>query len=283
MTLTFKEPPKDAALHPNFLLYGPPKSGKSLGAASLAQRGKVLYANADTDNSTYLAHKFYPGQIEEVEVDGLQTLIDIMLLAEQMATKPVEEREFQTVVLDPIGDIHRLTLEGLSNRAIRPSLNQYGDVNVHIERFCRKLCKLPVNFVIVAHEFPVQDESTGEVEKLLWTGTKAASQQMSQKLLGMVDVAGYTSVLIPEDGGKKQFVAQLVTSKGRRGGDRFGVLGDWQPLNLSAWVEMMEQTPAENMIQMPVTQDEADKMKAEGATPPDNNKGAKPEKEAAPA
>jgi hypothetical protein len=256
--MKFREPPTEGKWYPNFCLYGPPKSGKSLGAASAP--GSILYLNADTENSLYLAHKFYPGKIQEAEVEGLQTLIEATNLVKAQTASG--NREIETVVLDPVGDIYRKVIESASNKAIRPTLNQYGDTGVYLERFCRDMCAQPVNFVIVAHEFPQADETTGEVDRLLWTGTKSGSQAMTQKILGMVDVVGYTALLIDEASGKKQYVAQLVTDKGRKGGDRFGVLGNWQPLNLASWIDQMRTMKPENLIE------------AEGAKPKETAKKA---------
>jgi phage nucleotide-binding protein len=221
--LTFTVP--DEATYANVLLYGPPKSGKTAAAASAP--GTILYLNLDLPNATRFARGRAGDRMHEVQFEGLQTLVDIYAAVHQEPT-------FDTVVIDPIGDLYRRLLEEASDKSVRPTLNQYGDVGTHLERFCRSLCEAPINVVLIAHEFPVQDEASGEVEKLLWTGTKSSSAQMSNKLMGMVDIVGYTGILETEDAGK-QYVAQLANAGGRRGGDRFDVLGDWRPLDLTEW------------------------------------------------
>ena len=72
-SLTFVEQHPDPNV--NVLLYGGPKTGKTMGAASAP--GPILYLNADRPNATRLAHAKYGKAIREVRVEGLQTLIDV--------------------------------------------------------------------------------------------------------------------------------------------------------------------------------------------------------------
>ena len=230
MTLSFVKPPEQPWI--NVLLYGPPKTGKTTGACSVP--GGVLLMNADLANAAWFAHSQDPeGRISELDMTSpLQALIDVTnAIAEQPAT---EARMVNTVVLDPVGELHRRMLEEASNRAIRPTLNQYGDTSTYIERFCRMLCDAPINAVFVCHEQPVKDEASGGFERLPYTGT--TNPALGQKLMGMVDVVGYTGVIETANG--KEYVAQVINAQGRRGGDRFDVLdvGDgYRRLNLTEW------------------------------------------------
>jgi AAA domain len=187
----------------------------------------VLLLNLDLPNATRYAHSRAPdGRLMEAKFEGMSTLVDVH---EALYQQP---RMVDTVVVDPIGELHRRLLDEFSGRAVRPTLNQYGDVATHVERFCRMLCEAPVNVVLVCHEQPVKDEASGQMEKLPWTGTTNPS--LGQKLMGMVDVIGYTGV-VEQESGPPEYVAQLVNSGGRRGGDRFDVLGSWRRLDLADW------------------------------------------------
>lgn len=230
MTLKFRDPPTQ--LHPNILLYGGPKTGKTLGACSAP--GPVALINADLPNATWHVHRRYGEKIMEVEVEGLQSLIDVILnLRQQVADGlPI----VSTVVLDPVADLHRVLLEEESNRAIRPSRDAYGNVAVHVERFCRELCRLPIATVIVCHEIVQRDEESGAFERLPFTGTSTPT--LGAKLMAMVDIIGYTGVIETEDSGRV-YAAQLTAGGGRRGGSRYDVLGDWQPLDISGWLEQI--------------------------------------------
>lgn len=232
--VTPQESPKRSVL-----LYGPPKTGKTAGATSAP--GPVLLLNCDLPNASWFAHQ-QRDDLYEVGYEGFQqTLMAIgTAVAAGDATfgglvpKPVD-----TLVLDPIGELYRRMLEEFSNRAVSPTLPTYQAVQTHLERFCRAMCETTlVNFVMTAHENPVQDEASGEVQMLLWAGTKSNSLSMSQKLMGMVDVVGY-SATVEKEGGGFEYVAQLVNGKGRRGGDRFdGLLQAGEiarPMNLTEW------------------------------------------------
>jgi hypothetical protein len=50
-----------------------------------------------------------------------------------------------------------------------------------------------------------------------------------------VDVVGYCGRVQQEEEAK--YVAQLHNGNGRRGGDRFGVLGNWRELDLAEWFQ----------------------------------------------
>lgn len=235
MTLQFITPDFDNLTY-NTMLYGPGKSGKSLGAASAP--GPLLLLNADLPNATRTVHKTYGDKIKEVAVANLSTLLD--------ATHLVMDGGFQTVVLDTVGESHRRVIEGMSNRAIRPLRDHYGDTSVYIERFCRHMCELPVNFVVCAHQFSVTDDATGVVEWLPFTGT--SNTTLGAKLMNMVDIIGYTAVLQQDDPAKEgeklfRYVAGLVDGNGHRGGDRFNCLGPYRNVDLSEWGSIIAAAP----------------------------------------
>lgn len=221
----------------NVVLLGPPKTGKTMGAASAP--GPVLYLNADLPTATRYARRYYGEKVQEVRFEGMQTLIDIT----HAAYDP--EKPWGTVVIDTIGELYRLIIEDASKRAVRPTLNQYGDTSVYLERFCRSLCEAPVNAVFICHDHPVQDEAAGETLVMPFTGT--SNPKLGRKLLGMVDVIGYTGAIFGEDGGR-EWVAQLTNNKGRPGGGRFDVLpGEtgFRRLDLSEWIDAIHAAEAD--------------------------------------
>jgi len=215
---------------------GAPKTGKSLGAGSAP--GPILYLNSDLAGATRLVHKFFGDRIQELSFEGLPTLVEV---STEITKSP---QDWGTVVLDTIGDAHRKVIEGLSGRAMRPKINDYGDTTTHLERFCRFMCEAPVNFVIVSHETISKDEEAGTHERLPWTGT--SNPALGSKLMGMVDIIGYTGIRQSEDpDGKPLYVAQLVSAGGRRGGDRYNCLGAWRELDLSGWLEVIRKSEEE--------------------------------------
>jgi hypothetical protein len=196
--------------------------------------GPLALLNADLPNATWYAHATQPG-FQEIEWEGWKTIVELQDGANK-GTLP-----FKTVVVDPVNELHRLVLEGLAKGAVSPSLPTYQATKVHVERFCRALCKSPyVNAVFTCHEAPVKDESTGTVEKMPASGT--TNPDLGQKLMAMVDVIGYCGAV--EDEGRTEYRAQLRDGKGRRGGDRFDALGVWRTLDLTEWFAVMDEAQA---------------------------------------
>jgi hypothetical protein len=250
----------------NVFLYGPPKSGKTLALATAP--GPIALLNADLENASWLAHQ-RRDDLHEIDLTStgpqdrptLRTVLEL----EQMAN----ERKLggvATVGVDPIGEVYMRLVREISGNAISPAIQVYQQAGVYLERMCRALCSCPqVNVVLVAHDHPMKDEGTETVEVLPFTGS-ASNPTLGRKLMGMVDVVGFTGRIELEDG--PRFVAQLANAKGRRGGDRFDVLGTrenqfMRDLNLSEWFDALAST----------------------ATPADatsaNESGATPEKETA--
>jgi hypothetical protein len=225
------------------LLYGPPKTGKTTGATSAP--GPVLLLNADLPNASWFAHSRRPDLVEVGYESFKETLIAIgKAVADGDKTFGGLTPPIATLVVDPINEMYRRLLEELSQRAVSPSLPTYQAVSVHLERFCRALCETPAfNVVFVCHDLPVKDEAVGEVERLPATGT--TNPALGRRLMGMVDIVGYTAVMQQEEGGDYLYVAQLVNAKGRRGGDRFDTLGPFREMDLTEWFAAPMTPPAE--------------------------------------
>jgi len=227
--------------HVNVLLYGPGKAGKTTGALS-GPEGK-LTLNFDQLNSTYFArtYKDPEGTIMEVSMPAYEEgKLHTELLLNEVAVTYARNLEdgstpfCETVVADPIAQLHRRLLEDLSRKRIRPTLDHYGDASKIIERWCRFMCDMPCNFVMVCHERQIKDEAEGGFERMPFTGT--TNPDLGNRLIEMADVVGYVNRLDVE-GEPPKYVAQLFNGNGRRGGDRFGVLGDFREVNLTDWFE----------------------------------------------
>jgi hypothetical protein len=225
MPLQFVKPPEVATI--NTMLIGPPKTGKSIAAGTAP--GPILYLNADLGAATRLVHKIHGTKINEVKFQDLQTLTD--------ANHAAKSGEFQTVVLDPFGNAFTRVLEGLTDRALNPRIDAYKNTGTYLERWVQAMCEAPVNFVLVAHDFKLDGDADSPPDYVAWTGTKAGSPSMSRKLMGMVDVVGYTGRVESQGDTPDRYVAQLVTANGRPGGDRFNVLGHARDLDLTEWFQ----------------------------------------------
>lgn len=217
--------PKPAAVPVrNALVFGGPKTGKTLAAAQCP--GPVLYVNADLPNATWLAHQSVPeGHLLEPEFDAPTSPVFTLIKEIEGAVNTGQVNGVKTVVLDPINELYGRLLRELSSGAISPTLPTYQAVQTHIERLCRALCEsLSVNAVFVTHDLPVKDEGTGKFVNLPATGT--TNPALGRKLMGMVDVIAHTAVI--EQEGQDAFY-------GARVADRFNVLERVQRLDLNQW------------------------------------------------
>lgn len=236
--LEFVDPPTIEGVHPNFILYGPAKSGKTTGAATAP--GRICLLNADMPNASLTAHRTAGDRLSEVKipdtVKGKSVVLETMTAIVNLAWS---DSPPDSIIIDTVGELHRRLLEDLSDRAMSPSLPLYRDTNKHVERFVRTLCRAPVTVVVVGHEFPIHD-ANGNPDRLMWTGTKSSSESMTDTLMSMVEVIGYTAIMDSKDA-ERQYVASLVADaeKGRRGGDRYGVLGPWRTVNIEEWVNLI--------------------------------------------
>ena len=226
--LEFVEP-GEAPDTQNVLLYGPPGSGKSVGASTAP--GPILWLNAEGPNALRFARKHSKAEIREVEVAG-----DASLKAAFLYIR--EGNGIKTVVMDTIGEVYRILLEEISGSK-QPTLQNYGDVNTKLERFIRALRDVDVNLVLLAHE-EIADIDGMPTRRPVTGGKKLPEQVMAQ-----VDIVAYTGVVPATDDTSARYVAQLVESHGRRAKDRSGALGAARDVNLTEWIDIATATEKE--------------------------------------
>lgn len=223
MTLTFVTPSTESKPL-KVLLYGPPGNGKTAGACSAP--GPILYLNAEgPDALTFSRKVFGDEKIREVAFSGKDTLRDAYLYAKD------PKNGIETFVVDSLGEIYRMLLEEVGGE--RATLQNYGDVNTLIERFCRSLRDLPLHVVLVAHEEIADME--GELIRRPVTGGK----KLPEILMAMMSTVAYCAVIPETDGTPARYVAQLVQANGRRAKDRSGKLGKSRDLDLTEWISVM--------------------------------------------
>jgi len=242
--MEFRKQEEDKRFYPNILLLGPPKTGKTAGACSIP--GLVGLINCELPNASEYAHSVdTENRIQELVMpkDPKPLLAEVM-----RSCYPAQGEGFDGWVLDTVGELHRRLLVHRSRGAVRPALDAYGDVAREVEDFCRFMCEAPTTFVMVCHEHPVKDEESGGFKTLPWTGTTNPS--LGQKLLGMVDIIGFTgtiTVKVEEGKVETKYVTQLVPGLGRPAGvrGRFNALitpEGYRETDLTEWFETAGQT-----------------------------------------
>lgn len=222
----------------NFLLYGPPGQGKTVGACSAP--GPVLVLNAEGPGGLRFARrKFGKQHLRPVRFVDQQTLGEVLAYLRG-------ETDVQSVVIDSLGEIYAKLLRLLGGA--KPQIQHYGQVNTLLEDFIRSLRDLPLHVVLVAHE-AVEDSDEGGALRRPATG----GRQLPEKSMAMMDVVAYCGVKqdAEEEGGELHYLGQVVQARGRRAKDRSGSLGSSRELDLSEWVRVMDAAMAPDNSDLP--------------------------------
>jgi AAA domain len=206
----------------NFLLYGPPGSGKSV--ASCSAPGPVLAVNADRRGALRFARRLFgPGRIREVRFEGRRTIAEVK---EYLASEA--GAEIGTVSVDPLGEVYAKLAREIGGK--KPSLEKWGVIVGEVRDFIDYLLELDKHVVIVCHEQIDDSEEGGATRRPLAGGNK-----LPEYVAGAVDVVGYCAA-VEQQKGPPVYMAQLVQAKGRRAKDSTGVLGVTRKLDLGEWI-----------------------------------------------
>lgn len=237
MGLTFVDPKaaESAAHVSSVFLYGGPKTGKTVGA--LSSPGPILFVNAEGFQAVrYARRKYGNDHVREVTFEGPETFEDVY---DHLSSGKAEER---TVVFDSLPEMYQKMLEvraGGPGKFVQ--LDWYRDAQQELRRWSKLFRDLPVNTVWIASEDAVEtgtDIATGA--KVIETKPYGAGRT-TPKLPHHFDIVAYASIAPPAEGETEpRYMAQLCNAKGRTGGDRFGVLGLFRPLDLSEWAAVIE-------------------------------------------
>lgn len=218
--------PEDHQAGLNFLIYGPPGTGKTTLACS--GPGPVLFVNAEAPYALNFARQQHDNyeHIRETPFLGVDTFKALVPFIQQ------HEHEIGTVVLDTVGEAHKILLNEMvdSGRFDTPTQQHYGIANNVVERFSRwMLARKPV-FVLVCHEQINTDQLTGNMMRMPSTGGKALPPLLS----AMVDVVGYTGVSVK--GEEFTYYTNFVGDPTKYGKDRTNKLGANRVSNISRWI-----------------------------------------------
>lgn len=223
--------------HLSMLLYGPSGEGKTVAAASAP--GPIVYCNADGPGALRFARRHHAGkEILELPITGKRPLEHLFVEIRDRTVEP------KTVVLDSLGRIYDVVLSEIA-RGGKPTLPNYQEAGVFIERYVLALLEQPVHLVLVAHDNPVvvagsEEEGTQQIELFPHTGTN--NPGLAKKLMRPLDVVAYCGRVVTKEGEeeREQFLAQTFKAGGRHAKDRTDVIGRFAPLDLTDWIERVQ-------------------------------------------
>jgi len=217
----------------NFIIYGPPKIGKTTLASHFP--GAVFLATEDGQNAL---------DCYRVGVDSWQRFLDAC--AELMEGG----HKFQTIIVDTVDNLWGLCQRFVCDkRGIEhESELAYGLgselIRAEFFRALTKLSMLPYGLVLISHSVSREVTTrTGKYDRVI----PSFKQREQGRLLGMADFILYCDLLVvpDEDGGQQTHrVIRTKTSEAYIAGDRTGQLPDPLPLEYRVFKDEFDKAAA---------------------------------------
>lgn len=198
-----------------FLIYGPPKVGKTKlagSAADVPELGPVLLLALE-DGSSVLAED-YP----DMDVIVLEDYVTAARIIEAVCSG---QTQYRTVLVDTFYELMCLNKEHITKGVRQLSQPEWGVVADNAIMTIKMMHRSPVNFIITAHSGRVKDEESGKV----MTSPIFLGQKAGPEILKTVDVIAYYGIGKTESGESVR-VLQITSDGKKDGGDRFGKLED---------------------------------------------------------
>lgn len=219
-----------------FLIYGPPKVGKTLlgGSAAEVEALSPILVLAIEDGSSVLA-QHYP-DVDVIELDDYATAAAVITAVAEGKTK------YRTVLVDTLYELMCLNKEHITKGVRQLSQPEWGTLADNTITTIKMLHRSSVNVIITAHAGRVQDGESGKV----MTSPIFLGQKSGPEILKVVDVIAYYGIGKTESGESVRVLQ--VTSDGKKdGGDRFGKLDDQivNPTFADIWEQLMAKPDAE--------------------------------------
>lgn len=229
--------PNEVATTYRFALYAASGEGKTVAACSAPR--PLLAVNADRPSAFAFARKFHklsPSDLREMRYEDETTLDSAYAYLRN------EGQDVRTVIVDPLGNIYdALRLSGKFVRRDDGEID-YDAVNSKVIGFIRALRKLDVNVVLVGHE-KINDSGKKKDGKVY---PAFGGPTLINKVLAEMDVVAHVERYQrrdPESGdlGEVQWIGQIAPIDNFVGKGYGNLLGDRRVLNLSRWVELLNE------------------------------------------
>ncbi len=249
--------PLEVATTYRFGLWAASGEGKTVAACSAPK--PILALNADRPSAYHFARKFYglsADDLREMRYD------DESSLAVAYAYLRGEGQDVRTVSVDPVGHIYdALRTSGRFMRATDGEVD-YDAVNAKILGFITSLRKLDVNVVLIAHE-RLNDGKKGDGKLYPSFGGPTLSTPILAERDGAAHVERYQR-RDPETAelGDVQWIGQIAPL-GNMVGKGFGAaLGDRRVLDLSRWIELLNEDFQPDTSDLPWATKDGDELAA---------------------
>ena len=218
---TTKTPAKQEIGALTWLIYGPPKIGKS----TLASQA---------DNALFLATEAGLNSLEVFQIP-IASWDDFLSACGLIKAG---KHDYKTIVIDTVDMLHKLCAEHVlgKNGAEHESDLAYGKgyalVNGEFQRVITKLAAMPFGLIMISHSKEQEKESrTGKYVKT----TPTLTESIRKILLGMVDVIAFCDIEADTENGQpvERRVIRTKPAKNYEAGDRTGRLPEVLPMDFA--------------------------------------------------
>jgi phage nucleotide-binding protein len=146
----------------NILIYGQPGTGKTTFAGSSELRFKTLILSAESgllSLRNFVGADGSPINFDFKQIDRFEQM------EESFTFLRLGQHEYRTVVLDSVTEIQKTCMEYIlrENKRDVAQIQDWGSLNMKMERMIRSFRDLPMNFITTALEEHEVDKQTGEV------------------------------------------------------------------------------------------------------------------------
>jgi hypothetical protein len=208
----------------SMLLYGAPKAGKTLLAATASDVDELspVLVLAIEDGTSVLAHQYE--DVDVIEVEDYATGSAIIQAVAEGNTK------YKTIIIDTVGEYQEFLKEVLIGAADNSTggmrIQDWGTLKEKSVNAVKLLHRSPVNSIFISHAERVKDEESGKVTIQPYMLGKGSLGEIPK----VVDIIAYLAVVQDKESGGNIRVLQTESNGKIDAGDRFGKL-DAQIIN----------------------------------------------------
>jgi len=204
----------------NILIYGQPGTGKTTFAGSSELRFKTLILSAESgllSLRNFVGADGHPIDFDYKQIDKFEQM------EEAFHFLKLEKHEYRTVVMDSVTEIQKTCMDYIlrENKRDVAQIQDWGSLNLKMERLIRAFRDLPMNFIATALEETEVDKQTGEMRVM-----PSLQGKFQQTIAAYFDEVFYAFTKPVTVDGKEVFKHHILTRNSGKfiGKDRSGKL-----------------------------------------------------------